>query len=240
MAATAFCEAEAVHEAVPVTPWEVEPFVFETLPDAAAGAVPAFTTGGVWEPPILERRGASPNNAQPSIVRAEQAETQKKQAYELGVKEGSDRARAEFQKGLDEARSRIVSVLEEFSQQREAYFREVESEVVSLALSIARKVLHREAQVDPLFLGGAVRVSLEKIGGATRVTLRVAPAHLARWQEFIASQGHINPAPQVVADGSLRETDCLLETELGTTPLSLDTQLKEIEQGFLDLLAVRK
>jgi len=30
-----------------------------------------------------------------------------------------------------------------------------------------------------------------------------------------------------------------LETELGSTHLSLDTQLKEIEQGFMDLLEQR-
>jgi flagellar assembly protein FliH len=30
-----------------------------------------------------------------------------------------------------------------------------------------------------------------------------------------------------------------LETELGTTNFGLDTQLKEVEQGFFDLLALR-
>jgi flagellar assembly protein FliH len=32
---------------------------------------------------------------------------------------------------------------------------------------------------------------------------------------------------------------CVLETEVGSTQISLETQLKEIEQGFLDLLEHR-
>jgi flagellar assembly protein FliH len=32
---------------------------------------------------------------------------------------------------------------------------------------------------------------------------------------------------------------CLLETELGVADLGLDAQLKEVEQGFFDLLAQR-
>jgi flagellar assembly protein FliH len=33
--------------------------------------------------------------------------------------------------------------------------------------------------------------------------------------------------------------DCLLETELGVANFGLDTQLKEIEKGFFDLMALR-
>ena len=35
------------------------------------------------------------------------------------------------------------------------YFRRVEGDVVSLALAIARKMLHREVQIDPLLLAGS-------------------------------------------------------------------------------------
>jgi hypothetical protein len=44
---------------------------------------------------------------------------------------------------------------------------------------------------------------------------------------------------EVVEDAALSEHDCLLETELGTTNFGLDTQLKEVEQGFFDLLALK-
>ena len=57
----------------------------------------------------------------------------------------------------------------QFTRDRASYFQKVEGEVVQLALGIARKILHREAQLDPLLLAGIVRVALEKIDGATGV-----------------------------------------------------------------------
>ena len=42
-----------------------------------------------------------------------------------------------------------------------------------------------------------------------------------------------------MGDATLGPGHCILETELGSTDLTLESQLKEIEQGFFDLLAQR-
>ncbi len=47
--------------------------------------------------------------------------------------------------------------------------------------------------------------------------------------------GHV----AVEEDASLSDQDCILGTELGSANFGLDTQLKEVEQGFFDLLALR-
>jgi flagellar assembly protein FliH len=44
---------------------------------------------------------------------------------------------------------------------------------------------------------------------------------------------------QVTGDRSLEPGGCLIETELGVANLALEAQLKEVEQGFFDLLAQR-
>jgi flagellar assembly protein FliH len=44
---------------------------------------------------------------------------------------------------------------------------------------------------------------------------------------------------QIVEDAALSDHDCLVETELGVANFGLDTQLKEVEQGFFDLMALR-
>ena len=44
---------------------------------------------------------------------------------------------------------------------------------------------------------------------------------------------------EVVEDAHLTPIDCILETELGSANFSIDAQLKEVEQGFFDLLAQR-
>jgi len=159
--------------------------------------------------------------------------------WEKGRQEGVALARGDHEKKLAAERAMLASALRDFAKEREAYFSRVEAEVVSLALAVARKILHREAQVDPLLLAGVVRVSLEKVAAGTRTRLRVPPDQIQVWREFFAQQAGLPSLPELMGDASLGPGHCQLETQMGSTDLTLETQLKEIEQGFFDLLAQR-
>src|SRR5262249_43949632 len=126
-----------------------------------------------------------------------------------------------------------------FARERQMYFQKVESEVVQLALSIARKVLHREAQVDPLLLAGIVRVALDQIEGTTKVTIRVNPLQAADCRAFFARNMDPQEVPEVIEDPTIETERCVLQTEMGSTELGVEVQFKEIEQGLMDLLAQR-
>jgi flagellar assembly protein FliH len=160
-------------------------------------------------------------------------------AFEKGQAEGEARARVAFEKALAEARSQISVALKQFTSQRESYFERVEFEVVHLALSIAKKILHRESQIDPLLLAGVVRVALEGLNRETHSRLRANPDEIRFWRDYFTQATDIKPTPDLMGDPQLALGHCVLETELGTTHISFETQLKEIEQGFLDLLEHR-
>jgi flagellar assembly protein FliH len=161
------------------------------------------------------------------------------QSWEAGLREGENRARAEFTPAVAAERMKVSSAIESFQQERDHYYQRAEGEVVRLALAIARKILHREAQVDPLVLTAVARVALEKISSGSQVRLHVPPAEIDKWQQALAASENLRPQPEVVADTTLSGAQLILETEVGTADLSLEAQLKEIEQGFLDLLALR-
>lgn len=183
----------------------------------------------------------SPAPREPAAIPAdrpnESAATQG--AYERGLSEGEARAKDAYEKALAEARSQVSVALRQFTTQREQYFERVESDVVQLALSIARKILHRESQIDPLLLTGVVRVALEGISRDTEVRLRANPDEIRFWRDYFSHTEGIRPSPDLIGDPSLAAGHCVLETELGSTQISFETQLKEIEQGFLDLLGQR-
>jgi flagellar assembly protein FliH len=160
-------------------------------------------------------------------------------AREAGRREGEAQARAAFDGQLAILRKSAGSALAEFARQREAYFRQVEGEVVRLALNIARKILRREAQVDPLLLAGMVRVVLEKIEGGTKVIVRVHPEQVSECRAYFAQHMEPRQVPEVVEDISLPLNQCILQSELGTTELGAEVELKEIEQGLFDLLERR-
>jgi flagellar assembly protein FliH len=144
----------------------------------------------------------------------------------------------EFEAKLQAARAPIASAVMAFEAQRVEYFARVEAEVVKLALAIAAKILHREAQVDPMLVAALVRIAIEKMREGSSVTVRVSPRLAQRWREYFARQAG-GVSVEVAEDAELTDHDCLLETELGVANFGLDTQLKEVEQGFFDLLALR-
>jgi flagellar assembly protein FliH len=154
------------------------------------------------------------------------------------TKQTEQRLRQDYEAKLQAARAPIAAAVAAFEAQRTEYFARVEAEVVQLALAIAAKILHREAQVDPMLVAALVRITIEKMREGSSVTVRVSPGRVQRWKEFFAAQANTAHV-EVVVDARLSDHDCLLETELGVANFGLDTQLKEVEQGFFDLLALR-
>src|SRR5208282_3654163 len=144
-----------------------------------------------------------------------------------------------FEIALAKNREQMSHALREFVLERQDYYRRIEGEVVNLALAIARKILHRETQIDPHALAGIVRVTLEKLDIGTKVSLHVHPQEAADWRHYFACQVEGVPTPDVHEDPAIAPGECRIETSLGSTEVGLESQLKEIETGLLDLLAER-
>jgi flagellar assembly protein FliH len=164
------------------------------------------------------------------------AETEEK--IKLAKAEGAFLARQEYEQRLEATRATIAAALTAFETEKAEYYARIESEVVQLALAIAAKILHREAQVDPMLVATLVRMAMEKMHDGSSVTVRVSSGNGKRWKETF--DRHPGSAHfEVVEDTGLSDKDCVLETELGSTNFGLESQLKEVEQGFFDLLALR-
>jgi len=179
------------------------------------------------------------NAFDPSQSAEERGRRQQAEVFEKGRQAGQQQLRSELDAALTKNRAEIARALQQFALERQNYYRRVESEVVQLALAIARKILHREVQIDPQILTGIVRVTLEKLDSGTRVALHVHPLESAQWRRHFASQPADVPAPEIREDPALAFGECRIETSVGSTEVGLATQLKEIETGLLDLLAER-
>jgi flagellar assembly protein FliH len=231
---------------------EMKPFVYPsvqptvsaggTAPDAKTkGAPPAQPVWGNLQQPetVGKKYSEEELQAQLKVQLQTQLEIQKKQAWEQGARESENKLRAEYDAALANERKKVTQALEEFGRERKTYFERAEAEVVQLALAIARKILHREAQIDPLFLTGLVRVALEKVAATSSVKLRVSENDVFKWRQIVSTLKGVQPQPEVVGDPSLPNGRCIMETDMGSTQISLDTQFREVERGLLDLLALR-
>jgi flagellar assembly protein FliH len=159
-------------------------------------------------------------------------------ATEEASRNVEQRLRQEYEAKLQAARSSVSSAVAAFQAEQAQYFAHIESEVIQLALSIAAKILHREAQVDPMLVAALVRIAIDKMSQASSVTIRVGEGLAAGWKDAFPSNLD-GVTVDIVEDQSLSTHDVIVETELGTTNFGLDAQLKEVERGFCDLLALR-
>jgi flagellar assembly protein FliH len=154
------------------------------------------------------------------------------------VEQTEQRLRGEYELQLEVERAPVMGAVSEFGEQRDAYFAHVEAEIVQLSLAIAAKILHREAQVDPMLVATLVRMAVEKLREGSSVTIRVAAGEGLRWKHYFAVDSG-EARVQVVEDATLGGHNCVLETELGEANFGLEAQLKEVEQGFFDLMALK-
>lgn len=152
--------------------------------------------------------------------------------------EATEAARREYEARLAEERATIRGAVEEFAKQRKTYFGGVEAEVIKLSLAIAAKILHRESSADPLLVGALVRIALERLQAGSSVTVRVGADEVASWTGQLQQLAHGIEA-QVVGDPHLGHGECVVQAKVGSADLSIDAQLKEVEQNFIDLLAQR-
>src|SRR5215470_12004068 len=167
----------------PFTP-PVQELVYQNVA-GSAGAPNAPVSLSIFEmdhPAAGRSQVLQPNLTEMELQKREAA------AYERGVAAGRGAARAEAEAAIAAARNCVTENLKTFEQERHRYYRRIEGDIVELALAIARKILHREAQVDRVVLAGVVRVALEKLAGSSQVSLHVHPSAARAWQDYIGEQ----------------------------------------------------
>lgn len=167
-------------------------------------------------------------------------ETEVESARIEAREEGRAKERSERATRIEAAAQRMAETLAEFAAERDRYLAQVEQEVVRLALAIAARILHREAQMDPLLLAGAVRVALGQLADKTEVRLIVPMQERELWGEMLRLMPNLPLRPELVPEDALLAGECRLETHLGNIDLGVRSQLAEIERGFFDLLEKRE
>ena len=168
---------------------------------------------------------------------AEIASRSFEEGKELGIREEREKAAGEYRALLQDVdRKRIeetAHLADHVAEDRVRFIHEVEPEVVRLALAIAARILRREAQMDPLFLVGAVRVALGQLAATIEVRLRIPASESELWIETMKHIPNIKVRPAVVPDGSMQIGDCVIETEMGSVDIGLHSQLHQIEMALV-------
>jgi flagellar assembly protein FliH len=152
-------------------------------------------------------------------------------AYQQGMTAGREAAAAELQPAME----RLLRSCSDIVGLRARIRKETESDLVTLTVAIARRVLRRELSVDPEAIHGVVKAALSKMQVKDITVIRTHPEHAAAIRAYF-EKGGIAPGVEITPDATLSAGGVVLETNRGHLDASVDTQLKEIERGFADRL----
>jgi flagellar assembly protein FliH len=188
-------------------------------------------------------QGSSPAMDEPPAsvdigVPEEEVERRIQIARDTAVAEADQRVRVEREHATRSAQEKVTEVLKKFAEERAEYFRGVESEVVQLALAIARKIIQREAEMDPTLLTALVRIALDRMQCGSMVRIRVAAEDAEVWRSYGEANGD-SMRWEIIPDETVDSNGCIVETELGTADFGFEAQLRDVEESFAQLLAHR-
>ena len=205
-------EAAGQTTAVPLLFQELQP------PCSTTAATPATSLERVYVESEDERLAAELERVS-DVVRAEERVSCESRLHNL----------------LETERIAITHVCANFAKARQKYFSDAEEEIVRLSLSIAERIMQREASLDPLLLQGVVHSALRKLADPEGTVLHVPTADADRWRAAM----RVVPSLQIRADETMEAGECRLHALAGDVDLGVRTQLAEVESGFFDLLARR-
>jgi flagellar assembly protein FliH len=183
------------------------------------------------------RLAAAVRNAEERETRAREAG--RKDGYVAGQKEGLAAAQSEANRTIAalqaEAGERAAGAAAQAVDMRRRLRQQMESDLVRLAVAVARRILRRELSVDPDALLGIVKAVVERIAARELLTIRVCPRDAARIEARLADL-NLPDRVQVIADNSLTWGALLFDTTRGQHDASVETQIEEIDRGLADLV----
>ena len=171
-----------------------------------------------------------------SVITRPREEELREEEYRRGRREGLAEGQAQGAAELEGLRASLDLVVREVWQYREQLIREVEPDVVRLALEVARRVVGRVAERDQELAERLVTEALRRVSSRDRVTLRVNPedleavrGHRERWLAMVEGVEHF----EIVEDRRVPRGGALVTTADGAVDARWTTQLAEIERSFL-------
>lgn len=176
-----------------------------------------------------------------AIIQAARAEAEylTQSASENGYREG-------FENGYLDGRREAQTIVEEAAELREyldrrkdEFYKEAEGQVVELVIDIAKKVIGDELKQNEAAILSLVNLALQKCAFKKKLVLKVSEEDsdfVSENKNRICKMVEGISDIEIVADLSLSQGSCIIETPSGEINSGVDVQMKEVEKIFAYLL----
>lgn len=140
-----------------------------------------------------------------------------------------------YESGREEAAQELLENILAAKEQRAQALNAVEQEVLKLSVKIAEKIIGREIEADETVRGEIIMTALRQARQQEMMTVRVNAADLPlveKMRERIDAFGRARFL-DFVADQTIKQGGCLIESASGTIDAQLETQLRVFEKALL-------
>lgn len=208
-----------------------QPFVWGDAPPVAPGPIADAASPVEPEPappapppPVSDEELRSAHQERLAAIEREAFA----RGYESGERAGLDAGKTRAEAML----RRLAQTLDELRSLRTTLLRQTETQMVELALAIARRILRREATVDRDLLVAMARVALDRIGEEGSATIRLNPEDYAATAQRHGDQW-AGSRVTVLADPAVPRGGCIVESEFGQVDASVEAQFDHVAQTLL-------
>lgn len=166
----------------------------------------------------------------------------KEEARRAGYEEGREQG---IEAGKDEARrviERFHVVLSKAIERRNEIIAESEGQVVSLVLSIAKKVIKVISENQKNVVINNIVQSLHRLQQKSDVIVRVNLADVeiaTKHKEDILKTAERVESITIAEDSTVDPGGCIIETDFGEIDARISSQLREIEDRILELTPIK-
>lgn len=151
------------------------------------------------------------------------------QGYATGERSGAE---AGAQRA-DALVRRLSATLDELANLRRTIASQAEHDLVRLALEVARRVVHRELQLDAQLVAALAHVALERLdAGRGPALLKMHPEDIERLKASTTTEW-AQSAIKLIPDASVARGGCVVETAHGRVDATVDRQFAEIAHALL-------
>jgi len=152
-----------------------------------------------------------------------------REAFEQGLAEGREAGRAEVRGQVE----RLAGMFYDLAKPFEALDAEVERELLTLAMALARQIVRRELKTDPTQIIGIIREAIAALPVAAReVRVHLHPEDAAVVREHLAPT-ESERAWTMVEDPVMARGGCQVSTNTSRIDMRLETRLGAILSELL-------
>jgi len=192
------------------------------MPMPAAAAAPAGTAATPVAAPVNDDSLMAEHRERLAALEREAFTKGYAQGERAGLEAGGKRAEAMLR--------RVAQTIEELGGLRQTLIHETEREMVQLALTLARRVVHREVTLDPELAAALAHVALERLGTNTPATIRLNPEDYTIVAQDSSRWG--GQTVTVVPDPAISRGGCLVESAFGSVDATIERQFDELSRAL--------